>query len=87
MIKRVVLSQGRAVLSAIGSYQKELCVNYDFKTNNNNNDNNIFLEEKNVIDNNANYQNPIYNSFAWKKKKLFIQNTIYNSCRFKKHLI
>ena len=22
-----------------------------------------------------------------KKKKLFIQNTIYNSCRFKKHLI
>ena len=21
------------------------------------------------------------------KKKLFIQNTIYNSCRFKKHLI
>ena len=22
-----------------------------------------------------------------KKKKLFIQNTIYNSCRFKKHLV
>ena len=22
-----------------------------------------------------------------KRKKLFIQNTIYNSCRFKKHLI
>ena len=22
-----------------------------------------------------------------KKKKLFIQNTIYNSCRFKKHVI
>ena len=22
-----------------------------------------------------------------KKKKLFIQNTIYNSCRFKKHTI
>ena len=58
---RVVLSQGRVVLSAIGSYQKELCVNYDFKINNNNNDNNNFLEEKNFIDNNANYQNPIYN--------------------------
>ena len=36
----------------------------------------------------SNYYNPIYNQFAWKKeKKLFIQNTIYNSCRFKKHLI
>ena len=27
------------------------------------------------------------NSLEKKKKKLFIQNTIYNSCRFKKHLI
>ena len=28
------------------------------------------------------------NSFEKKKrKKLFIQNTIYSSCRFKKHLI
>ena len=34
------------------------------------------------IEKNANYQNPIYNWFAWKKEKLFIQNTICNSCRF-----
>ena len=27
------------------------------------------------------------NSFEKKKKKLFIQNTIYKSCRFKKHVI
>ena len=27
------------------------------------------------------------NSLEKKKKKLFIQSTIYNSCRFKKHLI
>ena len=27
------------------------------------------------------------NSLEKKKKKLFVENTIYNSCRFKKHLI
>ena len=27
------------------------------------------------------------NSVEKKRKKLFIQNTIYNSCRFEKHLI
>ena len=45
---------------------------------------NILNEWRNDNNNNNNNNN---NISLEKKEKLFIQNTIYNSCRFKKHSI
>ena len=48
----------------------------------------MMMMEKNFTDNNANYLSYLQFMIRLKKrKKLFIQNTINNSCRVEKHLI
>ena len=56
--------------------------------NNNNNNNYIFLIIEKILLTTMLAIKILFtiNSLE-KKKELFIQNTIYNSCRFKKHLI
>ena len=55
--------------------------------NNNNNNNNNFFNEKILLTTMLTIKILFTINSLEKKKKLFIQNTIYNSCRFKKHLI
>ena len=62
--------------------------NNNKNNNNNNNNNNIFLVNKKILLTTMLTIKILFtiNSLE-KKKKLFIQDTIYNSCRCKKHLI
>ena len=55
--------------------------------NNNNDNNNNNNDEKILLTTMLTIKILFTINSLEKKKKLFIQNTIYNSCRFKKHLI
>ena len=55
--------------------------------NNNNNDNNNLNNNKILLTTMLTVKILFTINSLEKKEKLFIQNTIYNSCRFKKHLI
>ena len=61
--------------------------NNNNNNNNNNNDNNNLNNNKILLTTMLTVKILFTINSLEKKEKLFIQNTIYNSCRFKKHLI
>ena len=63
-------------------------INNNNNNNNNNNDNNNNNNDEKILLTTMLTIKILFTIHSLeKKKKLFFQNTIYNSCRFKKHLI